>query len=260
MRPGHERRLITEEARAGRRSVRNLVDLDVVRERGKGSRRERTTKETLWVLMEGRAEVLCGGESYAADRRSIFAAAPTVVHAGPGEEITFEADAGTEWIRVAASDSQFRGVRVYTPASIATEDRGAGLAQDACRRTVRTFFDYNTSPKSQLVVGEVINRAGRWSSYPPHHHAQPEIYHYRFTHPAGYGHAELGEEVVKVRDRDTTLIPGGLDHAQVAAPGYGMYYLWIVRHLPRRPYKGFTFTPAHKWLLDPQQQGWMPAE
>jgi 5-deoxy-glucuronate isomerase len=62
-----------------------------------------------------------------------------------------------------------------------------------------------------------------------------------------------------VRQGDTTKIPGGLDHAQVSAPGYGMYYLWIVRHLPRRPYKGFTFTPAHTWLLDPARQGWQPA-
>ena len=56
------------------------------------------------------------------------------------------------------------------------------------------------------------------------------------------------------------LIPGGLDHAQVSAPGYGMYYLWVVRHLPRRPYRGFTFSPEHRWLLDPAQQGWLPPD
>ncbi|HEX2100541.1 MAG TPA: 5-deoxy-glucuronate isomerase, partial [Candidatus Synoicihabitans sp.] len=61
-----------------------------------------------------------------------------------------------------------------------------------------------------------------------------------------------------VRPGDTVMIPGGLDHAQVSAPGYGMYYLWIVRHLPRRPYRGFKFTPAHTWLLDPKAQGWQP--
>jgi 5-deoxy-glucuronate isomerase len=35
-----------------------------------------------------------------------------------------------------------------------------------------------------------------------------------------------------------------------------MYYLWVIRHLPGRPYKGFEFTPAHQWLLDPKNQGW----
>jgi len=149
---------------------------------------------------------------------------------------------------------------VYSPGDIATDDRGAGLAQGACRRLVRTIFDYSTRKDSNLVLGEVVNFPGRWSSYPGHHHPQPEIYHYRFTRPQGYGHAELGDAVFKVRDADTMLIPGGLDHAQVSAPGYGMYYLWVVRHLPRRPYRGFTFSPEHRWLLDPAQQGWLPPD
>ncbi len=49
------------------------------------------------------------------------------------------------------------------------------------------------------------------------------------------------------------IIPPGLDHAQVSAPGYGMYYLWMIRHLPGNPYTGFTFAPEHTWTLDPKQ-------
>jgi 5-deoxy-glucuronate isomerase len=100
-------------------------------------------------------------------------------------------------------------------------------------------------------LGEVINSPGKWSSYPPHHHLQPEFYHYRFTLPQGYGHAELGDDILKIRHGDTVEIPGGLDHAQVSAPGYGMYYLWVVRHLPKQPYTGFEFTREHEWVLDP---------
>jgi 5-deoxy-glucuronate isomerase len=150
------------------------------------------------------------------------------------------------------------GVRVYSQDEFHAEDRGAGLAQGACRRLVRTLFDHASRPDSNLVVGEVVNFPGRWSTYPPHHHPQPEIYHYRFTLPQGYGHSEIGENVYKVRSGDTVKIPGGLDHAQVSAPGYGMYYLWAIRHLPGRPYLGFTFTPEHRWLLDATKQGWIP--
>ena len=102
---------------------------------------------------------------------------------------------------------------------------------------VRTVFDRrNADPNAELVLGEVVTMPGRWSSYPPHHHPQPEIYHYRFTKPQGFGHAELGEQVLKVRQYDTVKILDGLDHAQCAAPGYGMYYAWVIRHLPDNPY------------------------
>lgn len=239
--------------------LKALVDFGILRQSARKVFRTTVRKETVFVLLRGRAEITTSAEMTEVARTSLFDEAPTTLHVGAGESIVLRAlNPDTEWAVIAAAKSKFQGVRLYLPAEVGNEDRGAGLAQEACRRTVRAIFDHASQPTSQLVIGEVVNRAGRWSSYPPHHHAQPEIYHYRFTAPQGYGHAELGDTVVKVREGDTTLIPGGLDHAQVAAPGYGMYYLWVVRHLPGRPYKGFTFTREHTWLLDPKQQGWLP--
>lgn len=241
-------------------SAKRLMDFGILRQGRADCVRTLTTKETVWVLLRGRVQITSAAGVTEVARTSLFDESPTTLLAGAGERIELKSlAADTEWAVVAATNSKLKGARLFRPGEAANEDRGAGLAQEACRRTVRAIFDYTSEPDSQLVIGEVVNRAGRWSSYPPHHHAQPEVYHYRFTAAAGYGHAEVGEEVVKVRTGDTTLIPGGLDHAQVAAPGYGMYYLWIVRHLPRRPYKGFTFTREHQWLLDPKKQGWQPA-
>jgi 5-deoxy-glucuronate isomerase len=221
---------------------------------------ETTTQETVLVLLAGAVKVHLGERSFTASRRSLFDEGPFTFHAGAGTPLRVQAvGGGAELAVIRADNPRQLPPRVYTPADTITEERGAGLVQGACRRLVRTIFDHSTRPDSALVVGEVVNFPGRWSSYPGHHHAQPEIYHYRFTLPQGYGHAELGDAVVKVRHGDTTMIPGGLDHAQVSAPGYGMYYLWIVRHLPRRPYKGFTFTREHTWLLDPKNQGWQPS-
>ena len=62
----------------------------------------------------------------------------------------------------------------------------------------------------------------------------------------------------KVRSGDTLKIPPNMDHGQAAAPGYGMWYLWVVRHLPNLPYAGFEHDPTHAWMLDPAQQGWSP--
>jgi 5-deoxy-glucuronate isomerase len=57
--------------------------------------------------------------------------------------------------------------------------------------------------------------------------------------------------VLKVRARDTLLILDGQDHSQVAAPGYGMYYIWVIRHLPGNPYVAPEFTPEHRWMKAP---------
>jgi 5-deoxy-glucuronate isomerase len=124
---------------------------------------------------------------------------------------------------------------------------------------VRTIFDGTTAdPNAELVLGEVITFQGGWSSYPPHHHPQAEIYHYRFTEPQGYGHAELGETVLKVRNYDTVKILDEKDHAQCAAPGYGMYYSWVIRHLPDNPYTVPEFTEEHAWIMNPDSQYWDP--
>ena len=132
---------------------------------------------------------------------------------------------------------------LYLPDDVPNEHRGAGQVGGACLRFVRTIFDgTNTDANCELVLGEVITMPGRWSSYPPHHHRQPEIYHYRFTEPRGYGHAELGDTVLKVRQYDTVKIFDGNDHAQCTAPGYGMYYAWVIRHLPGDRYTVPEFT------------------
>lgn len=235
------------------------LEFGILKLRAGGTHRETTTRETVLVLLQGKVAVVMNGRKFSAQRATLFDEAPATFHCGAGVAIAVKAMArDAEFAVVRCENSRALPVCFHRPADVATEDRGAGLAQGACRRLVRTIFDYSTRPDSSLVVGEVVNLPGRWSSYPGHHHPQPEIYHYRFTLPQGYGHAEIGDAVFKVRHGDTTVIPGGLDHAQVSAPGYGMYYLWIVRHLPRCPYTGFKFTPEHTWLLDPANQGWRP--
>ena len=80
-------------------------------------------------------------------------------------------------------------------------------------------------------------------------HAQPEIYYYRFAPEHGYGHAELGEDVMKIKQHDLLRITGARDHSQTAAPGFDMYYLWAVRHLDDNPYTGFEYTKPYDTLL-----------
>ena len=221
--------------------------------------RQEARSETLWLLLHGTGHVRSREARHPVARSSVFEQGPVAWHVGAGDAFMIAAESDSEWAVVQVDGETALPARMYQNSDFTSEDSGAGLAQGACRRLVRTLFDYDTRPDSALVVGEVLNYPGRWSTYPPHHHPQPEVYHYRFTQPQGYGHAEIGETVWKVYDGDTIKIPPDHDHAQVSAPGYGMNYLWVIRHLPGRPYRGFTFRPEHEWLLDPRQQGWQPS-
>jgi 5-deoxy-glucuronate isomerase len=220
--------------------------------------REVAPKETVWHLLDGEAEVATGSLRARVARRSLFDERPTTLHVAEGAEVAIEAAGRAEWAVVRATSGRRFAPRLFRPHECGREARGRGLAQGACEREVRSVFDLSTRPDSALVVGEVVALAGRWSSYPPHRHPQPEIYHYRFSEPQGYGHAELGEGVFRVRSFDTLRIPGGLGHAQAAAPGYAMWYLWVVRHLDGAPYTGFETDPVHAWILDGSRQGWRP--
>lgn len=215
--------------------------------------------ETAWLLMEGTLAVTVGNRRERLARRSLFDESPSAVHVSQGERVVFEAEAATELTVYQTENGKRFPPRIFLPQDTADEPRGKGQVGNACLRLVRTIFDGSTAPKeAKLVLGEVVTLPGRWSSYPPHHHPQPEIYHYRFSKPQGYGHAELGERVLKVRHGDTVKILAGNDHAQCAAPGYGMYYAWVIRHLPDNPYTVPEFTAEHRWTMDKDAEFWQP--
>jgi 5-deoxy-glucuronate isomerase len=218
---------------------------------------ERDAKETVWLLLDGKATVEWPEGRAEVARASVFDEAPYALSVPADTRVRIEGR--SEWAVARAANERRFAPRLFAPRDVAPEYRGQGLVQDASLRNVRLIFDHKVRPESNLVIGEVVNYPGRWSSYPPHHHAQPEIYHYRFTEPQGYGHSELGDRVLKVKGGDTVRILDGVSHAQVSAPGYAMYYIWIVRHLPGNPYLGFHFDPEHEWVLDPARQGWRPA-
>lgn len=223
---------------------------------------ERTTgHETAWLLMGGKVEIVVNGESVTFERHSLFDESASCVHIPAGANLVIRAESDVEFTHYGTVNAKDFSPRIYTPGEVPNEHRGKGQVGGACLRFVRTIFDIsNSDSNAELVLGEVVTMPGRWSSYPPHHHPQPEIYHYRFTKPQGYGHAELGEEVLKIRQYDTVKIPDGLDHAQTAAPGYGMYYAWVIRHLPDNPYTVPEFTEDHTWTMKPDADFWVPEE
>ena len=227
-----------------------------------GERFERElARETAVLLLHGAISGSVGGIPFSAARSSLFDETPTALHAAAGAKLTISAAGEAELALFEVANQRPFSPLVFDRRNMAElERRGKGQLRDAAFRLVRTIFDLRNRPDTALVLGEVVTLPGRWSSYPPHHHPQPEIYHYRFDRPSGFGFCELGEEAARLRHGDTLKIAPGADHAQVSAPGYAMYYLWVIRHLDGDPYRTPEFTEAHRRLLAPGVEVWHPKE
>ncbi len=221
--------------------------------------REESPFESAWLLLSGSVRFGWTGGGREALRASIFDEDPCALHLPAGSPVTLEAFEDCELaVSRVRNDDSFEP-RFFDPSSLLeSEHRGRDILDDTAYRIVRTIFDYRNRPEGNLVLGEVINFPGRWSSYPPHHHEQPELYHYRFTRPQGYGFAQLGDEALVVREFDTLVIDGNRDHPQTAAPGYGMYYIWVIRHLDGNPYRVPEYAAEHAWAGEPGAVSWKP--
>lgn len=217
-----------------------------------------SAEETAALLISGTVRFRWDGGERSAERHSLFEQDPVALHVPPGSQIIIIADTAAELaVFSVANDRTFDPVLFDSANILMSEHRAQGKLDDTAYRLVRTIFDDRNRPEANLVLGEVVHLPGRWSSFPPHHHPQTEIYHYRFDPVQGYGHGELGEEVLKVRSHDTVKILAGRDHAQVAAPGCAMWYLWVIRHLPKARYSVPEVAEENRWMAD--ALAWSPS-
>lgn len=215
-------------------------------------------KETAFSLYDGEVTFRWEGRTEAAKRTSLFDENPTVVHVAKGVEVILEATTDVEiLIQKTTNDNIFES-RFYRAEDCRSDIFGENVWGDTAKRVVRTVFDYGNAPYSNMVLGEVINAPGKWSSYIPHGHDQPEVYYYRFDKSQGFGAGFIGDELYKIVDNSALCIPGGPTHPQVTAPGYAMHYTWMIRHFDGNPWTSRVNDPQHEWLLDPNAEIWEP--
>ena len=215
--------------------------------------------EQCWLLSGGNAEISweakgSGNGRAEISRPDLFDYSPWCLSVPAGSLVKIIAGKeGAEFCYSATDNPGVFKAKLFTPEECMSEMRGAGSMRETSTRIVRTIFDDTNRPESNLVIGEVIGVPGKWSSYPPHHHPQPEIYYYRFLPSNGFGLTTIGETPYLIKDKDTILIREGEVHPQVTAPGYAMWYLWVIRHLEDAHYGASTNTPVfvdeHKWVM-----------
>ena len=228
-----------------------LMDITVYRlKAGETVTVEEAEKEAAILLLEGAVTYSFEGKTEKAARKNVFEEAPYCLHVCKGAKAAVSADVDSEiLIQMTENKNEFES-KFYTPKECKIELMGESQWEGTAKREVLTIFDYQNAPYSNMVIGEVITKAGRWSSYIPHSHPQPEVYYYKFDHPQGFGGAFIGDNAFKVADGSAACIPGGLTHPQTSAPGYNMYYCWMIRHLENNPWTTRDNDPAHLWLLE----------
>ena len=217
--------------------------------------------EVAVVILTGEVEVEWEGQKAVLQRTNLFNENPECLHVCKGVKIKMVAKKDSEVLIQATANEKTFPSKLYKQEDVVCDVFGGGVWQGTATRTVRTIFDYESAPYSNMVNGEVINSPGRWSSYIPHHHPQPEVYLYKFDRPQGFGAAFVGKDVFRSETNAFVAISGGNEHPQVTAPGYAMWYSWMIRHLSNDPWaKTRIVCEEHAWLEEPgaDEKIWQP--
>ena len=216
-----------------------------------------TPEERAFLLISGEAEFEWEGHQAIAKRSSCFYEGPWCLHVPSDVPVNITCIRRDTEIAVQKTPNiQSFESKLFTPDDCKMEMLGTGMLNEMATRAVRSIFNKANRDKSNLLLGETINFPGKWSSYPRHYHPQPEIYFYKFNPENGFGYSGLGDKAYKIINNDTTLISSPVEHPQVAAPGYAMYYIWVMRHFDNQPFLRPTFYNEDLWMNDKQAKFW----
>ena len=215
-------------------------------------------RERAWLLMGGTVTFRWDDQSETVTRKSCFEETPIVLHVSKDTQVVISTGGICELgVEQCDNETSFPA-KLYRQEDVRSDIFGGGVMDNTSIRTVRTVFDGEINPQSNMVMGEVINHPGKWSSYPPHDHPHPEIYHYRIFPEQGFGVSILDESPHYIKNRNTCLIPPDKTHSQIAGAGYALYYIWMIPHLPGDKWLPTTryYRDEHKWMLNKDVKTW----
>jgi len=214
-------------------------------------------QETALVLLRGAAAVSGPGlpRQTIGPRADFFHDKPWTVFLPAQSGCEVEAQSDCE-IALCQAPSTRPGTPLVIPPEKVKE---VALGKPGFRRSAWLMVTEDV-PADYLFIGEALVPSANWASFPPHRHDfddlpqevdMEEIYYFRFDRPQGFGIQKIYtdsrsiDETLTVQDHHTVLIPEGY-HPVCTAPGYSMYYLWIMagknRRFLSRP------DPDHAWV------------
>ncbi|MEA3366782.1 MAG: 5-deoxy-glucuronate isomerase [Planctomycetota bacterium] len=188
-------------------------------------------------------------------RTSVFDGKASAIYLPPGTQGRIEAVTPARLAVAQAVSDEGADPTVIPPDQVRTKTVGA----HNWKREVHDIVDERLAA-GRLLVGETFNQAGCWSSYPPHRHDEDrppeeanleEIYFFQVDPPQGFGFQRVYtdnrdlDESYAVEHNDVVVLPRGY-HPVAAAPGYRVYYLWLLAGTGRTmcPFDD----PQHAWI------------
>lgn len=211
------------------------------------------------VVLSGSVRAYVGGTELTAgplgSRATVFGGKASAVYLPPGAQGRIEAVTPARLAVAQAVSETGAEPTVITPDRVRTKTVGAHNWQ----RDVHDIVDGRLAA-GRLLVGETFNRTGCWSSYPPHRHDQDrlpveanleEVYFFQVDPPQGFGFQRVYtddralDDSYAVEQDDVVVLPRGY-HPVAAAPGYRVYYLWLMAGAGRTmcPFDD----PHHAWI------------
>lgn len=200
-------------------------------------------EEAALVILSGKCNVVVNGKEFIGlgERKDVFSGNPASVYIPIQSSFKVEEAQGfvLEAAVVSAKAEKKFEPFVVMPKEVACDHRGILNYQ----RDVRDIIVANGEGKvHRIVVGETISCPGQWSSYPSHKHddynppyeaKMEEVYYFKIKPEEGFGVQVMYNDDLSLRkaymlkDGDAVIIPEGY-HPVAAAPGFQVYYLWVM--------------------------------
>ncbi len=208
------------------------------------------------ILLSGKLLISAQGKEFAlGPRQDVFSDKAWGLYLPGNLDWKAKAFEKTELALCYAPGPDHGEIQLVKPEQLAVHERG----KDHFQRKVMDIMVNEVQAKN-LLIGETFNHPGQWSSYPPHrhdHHNPPaeykleEVYLYKLNPPQGFGIQRIYndsrsiDQALVVEQNDLAIFKEGY-HPVVAAPGYSLYYLWVLAG-PVRIMK-VVDDPKHAWV------------
>jgi len=216
--------------------------------------------ETVLVILKGQIKVGINQNLYILSRKSVFEEKATALYIPINTKFTIKCLKDSE-VALCQARTKTKKLPIFIQKNeVEIIKRG----KTNFKRVVSNIIDEKVD-SDRLFVGETINLAGNWSGYPPHKHDKDdllneskleEVYLFKFNPEQGFGIQKIysyeGKQEIDnlytVHNNDAVLVKKGY-HPVVAAPGYKLYYLWILAGIKKvlKP----QFDRKHIWVENP---------